>query len=423
MTADAKLRISAENRASSSIKDVARDLEHLNRRAELMAKIFRGGAVVGAAVAFTRLADAAESTAKQFGDASASLEDFNAQLDSAIERAKRFGAAIANEALGSLGFGGAAREIEELERRLRNLQQQESRLGDEGVLDRILYGPGGRGRKLAAEISTLEERIRNLRLVEAQIERSGLAEIAGPKLDMLSPAGKASGGTAKSKEEERLRAEQKAFEEWVAAYDVQQQKVAKNYEELARQQQLVTDTATLSAGIIEESAQRAEFAFNGALESIGQTSVYADQAARDMQTAFSAFLFDPFENGVRGMVKGFVDAIRQMVAAAAAAKFFEFLGGTALGNLLPFGGARAAGGPVSPGRAFLVGERGPEWFVPRSSGTIVPNGAGALAVTYHIDARGADADRILAIMPGLLRQTEERTIARVQDMQQRGRLR
>ncbi len=41
-----------------------------------------------------------------------------------------------------------------------------------------------------------------------------------------------------------------------------------------------------------------------------------------------------------------------------------------------FGGARADGGPVSAGRAYLVGERGPEMFVPRGSGQIVPNGAG-----------------------------------------------
>lgn len=39
-----------------------------------------------------------------------------------------------------------------------------------------------------------------------------------------------------------------------------------------------------------------------------------------------------------------------------------------------FGGARAAGGPVRRDRAYLVGERGPELFVPPSSGNIVPNG-------------------------------------------------
>ena len=47
-----------------------------------------------------------------------------------------------------------------------------------------------------------------------------------------------------------------------------------------------------------------------------------------------------------------------------------------MGRLFNFGGARAAGGPVSRGRAYLVGEGGPEMFVPRQNGTIVPNGAG-----------------------------------------------
>ncbi|MEX2444508.1 MAG: tape measure protein [Alkalispirochaeta sp.] len=37
--------------------------------------------------------------------------------------------------------------------------------------------------------------------------------------------------------------------------------------------------------------------------------------------------------------------------------------------------ARASGGPVSPNTPYLVGERGPELMVPRSSGSIVPNGS------------------------------------------------
>ncbi|MEO0321233.1 MAG: phage tail tape measure C-terminal domain-containing protein, partial [Pseudomonadota bacterium] len=36
----------------------------------------------------------------------------------------------------------------------------------------------------------------------------------------------------------------------------------------------------------------------------------------------------------------------------------------------PFGGARADGGPVAAGRAYLVGERGPELFTPGVGGTI-----------------------------------------------------
>lgn len=47
---------------------------------------------------------------------------------------------------------------------------------------------------------------------------------------------------------------------------------------------------------------------------------------------------------------------------------------------------RANGGPVSGGSPYIVGERGPELFVPRSSGNIVPNvalsGAGGGGMTF-----------------------------------------
>ena len=47
----------------------------------------------------------------------------------------------------------------------------------------------------------------------------------------------------------------------------------------------------------------------------------------------------------------------------------------AISGVLGFGGARANGGPVSSNTAYLVGERGPELFVPSSGGSITPNNA------------------------------------------------
>src|SRR6185437_7377689 len=43
------------------------------------------------------------------------------------------------------------------------------------------------------------------------------------------------------------------------------------------------------------------------------------------------------------------------------------------GSILPIGGARAAGGPVDAGTPYLVGEQGPELFVPGASGAIAPH--------------------------------------------------
>lgn len=53
----------------------------------------------------------------------------------------------------------------------------------------------------------------------------------------------------------------------------------------------------------------------------------------------------------------------------------QFLGNAA-GALLGLPG-RATGGPVSPGAAYLVGERGPEVFVPTSAGRVEAPTAGA----------------------------------------------
>lgn len=55
---------------------------------------------------------------------------------------------------------------------------------------------------------------------------------------------------------------------------------------------------------------------------------------------------------------------------------------------------RATGGPVSPGRAYVVGERGPELFVPTSSGRVEARGAAAAPVniTVHVGGgQGASA--------------------------------
>jgi hypothetical protein len=59
-----------------------------------------------------------------------------------------------------------------------------------------------------------------------------------------------------------------------------------------------------------------------------------------------------------------------------------------------FGGARANGGPVSSGKSYMVGERGPELFVPGRSGSIVPNGAmgGGVNVVVNVDAKGSSVE-------------------------------
>jgi len=60
----------------------------------------------------------------------------------------------------------------------------------------------------------------------------------------------------------------------------------------------------------------------------------------------------------------------------------------AVGGL--FGGARADGGPVSGGGAYLVGERGPEVFRPAGAGTVESVGGAPVTVNLRVDG-GAPA--------------------------------
>ena len=56
---------------------------------------------------------------------------------------------------------------------------------------------------------------------------------------------------------------------------------------------------------------------------------------------------------------------------------------------------RAKGGPVSSGQTYMVGERGPELFVPGRSGTIVANdkmGGGGTNVVVNVDAKGSSVE-------------------------------
>lgn len=81
--------------------------------------------------------------------------------------------------------------------------------------------------------------------------------------------------------------------------------------------------------------------------------------------------------------------------------------GGLLGNIFSgglgaiFGGARAMGGPVSAGSAYLVGERGPEIIVPPSAGHVIPNhklGGSTFAPQTSIVIQGNADERTIAMM-------------------------
>lgn len=426
---EAVVTIKGRNELGSAIRQAEHQLRGLLKTGELFKKALSGGAILGAAYAFERLAQNAEQAALKIGDQGTAKA--LKQLNRAIDDLKSKGLNVIGRVLGESYIAVAGTEIQKLEVRVRNLREQ---------LDMIRRGGGGRAgfelgaAPVAQELAAAEERLALLRRNDPNGASAPLGSAARTRA--LSRGG-GSEQLVRSLPPTAGRAadpfsglsEINVWQRQIFSLRNEQAKALEELSEMSRRdvaadlQQVANETTKMLGTMSEE--------WKAATEG---WSVMADQAARNIQSSFAQFLFDPFEEGLRGMAAGFVDTIRQMVAELVAqqillaffnwgASAFSGAAGSFFSSMAGSIGKRAAGGPVMGGGAYLVGERGPEVFVPRSSGQIVANGAlGGVTLNYSIDARGADAERIMAVLPGLLRRTKDETVAAVMDLSRRGRL-
>jgi len=125
------------------------------------------------------------------------------------------------------------------------------------------------------------------------------------------------------------------------------------------------------------------------------------KALTDPFRQLSNIIAQDIGNGIKGLIKGtqsLNDLLLNVVnkigdAFLNAAIFGNFGGGSVTGGLLGILGF-ANGGRPPVGRASIVGERGPELFVPDRAGTIIPNNAmgGAMNVVVNVDASGSSVE-------------------------------
>jgi hypothetical protein len=92
------------------------------------------------------------------------------------------------------------------------------------------------------------------------------------------------------------------------------------------------------------------------------------------------------------------------------------IGGIVAGLLgLP---GRAQGGPVAPGRAYLVGERGPELFVPTASGRVeagLPGRGRDISISISIHAPEGSESRALAQSSRQVARAVKRALVQMED--------
>jgi hypothetical protein len=127
-----------------------------------------------------------------------------------------------------------------------------------------------------------------------------------------------------------------------------------------------------------EALELAEDFQRNLVQGLGQAIVYGRSLGDALVGSIQAAAAQLVTSGLLNLLNG---------AGSGGGGFLSTIG-TAIGGV--FGGARANGGPVSAGRAYLVGEKGPEILFPGMSGTIASNrksfGGGAV---INVDARGA----------------------------------
>jgi TP901 family phage tail tape measure protein len=158
-------------------------------------------------------------------------------------------------------------------------------------------------------------------------------------------------------------------------------------------------------------AQRGAQGIGDAFSSSFQGIITGTQTAQEALASF-------FQNIAKSFLDMATEIIAQMVIMYAFKQLLGLFGGggSGIGAVGNFSGAfsgttasfnpssfgmgllpgRAKGGPVSSGQTYMVGERGPELFVPGRSGTIVANdkmgGGGDVNVVVNVDAKGSSVE-------------------------------
>lgn len=260
------------------------------------------------------------------------------------------------------------------------------------------------------------------------------AEIAGG-LGGDDKAAKKAAAAAK-KEAEELARIFKQNETYITGLNRETIKYNETLAELAR----LADEGVISGTQFSDAVARLTKEFEDSQESVNSWGInikeFGKRAASNIQDAFADFLFDPFDQGLKGMAKGFIDTVRKMIAEAQAAQLAKalfgdmaggkgagflgkILGGIGIGNMSTainpsqgFGSSIswstprffADGGYLEPGKFGIAGEAGAELLYGGKTGVSVFNQdqMGRGGNTYYVDAKGADSGAVQRIQNALL---------------------
>ena len=316
---------------------------------------------------------------------------------------------MAPSVAGAAGRGGVLGNLNNILTQAKTFRDNLAELRTRGfptdVIQQVIGAGLGTGSKIArrllamstgdyAEFLALREQISALGAETAQIAGevlfgSDTADAEGRLQEQL--------GVVQSLYQQAIQQAQAAFDNQQRAVEVQKQAAEAAYQNAMADAQAKLDAQRLVVEGLEESLAGAS--------SYMESLVSAIQL--DLRDAFDTFL-----GGLGGEITRLLDSMaarlerfqsiaqaaesaasRAMSAAAAAnAQARAAQNAASSGGADPLAGkftARARGGPLRAGQLSLVGEKGPELFVPGQSGTVIPHHriGGNTTVNYNINVR------------------------------------
>lgn len=128
---------------------------------------------------------------------------------------------------------------------------------------------------------------------------------------------------------------------------------------------------SLDTSLLDGFSRAGSVLENGLLSALRRGSLGFDDLRRVAFNALNEIAAHALQSGISSLFGGGSSG-----ASGGGLGGLGNLFGQTIGALFGLPG-RATGGPVSPGRAFIVGERGPEVFVPTAAGRIETGGGGS----------------------------------------------
>lgn len=313
--------------------------------------------------------------------------EFRAALGAMIEisnRADETAAQVGNvrdmaagtaDAVASIDFGDAITGAEILAAQLGvSLATARAIAGQMAENETGAAGPGGGGGAITTSESARFAPAVSPILTRAQVDaRDARATRGGGRRSAGGGGGSAAQSEGQRRAVQIMQEVERATIAAMSATDRYKMEVAE-LNGLMAEGYLSSEDYARAVGMLDAELSETQFAaVEAGIASIADSMADAILNAEDMGEAFRAVLAQMAADLVSS-------GIRELLTATMAGA-----GGGTGGQLMSmlFGGFRADGGPVQLGKAYVVGERGPELFVPGASGGIVPNGAGGMTVNIY----------------------------------------